>query len=150
MPSTLQIALPSTLRRIGWKFCWLLCFCAGLVSLSAAEVMPPRPRNHFNDYARVVSGNVAQQLDQRLADFERETSDQVVVAVFKKMQTDSSLDDYAYRIFHQWQIGLKDKNNGVVLFVFIEDRKMRIQTGYGLEGALPDALAKQIIEDTSF
>jgi uncharacterized protein len=62
------------------------------------------------------------------------------------MQSDSSIDDYTYRVAEKWGIGKKGRNNGVALFVFPRDRRMFIQVGYGLEGALPDALAKQIIE----
>jgi len=116
-------------------------------SCAAAEVMPPKPANYFNDYAGVVPAAVAQRLNRTLEDFEKATSSQVVVAVFPKLETDSSLEDYTHRIFQRWAIGQKGKDNGAVLFVFIKDRKMRIEVGYGLEGALPDALAKRIIED---
>jgi uncharacterized protein len=112
-----------------------------------AEVMPPKPAVYFNDYASVVPAGTAQQLNKTLEDFEKATSSQLVVAIFQKMQTDSSMEDYTHRIFESWKVGQKDKNNGIVLFVFVQDRKMRIEVGYGLEGALPDAIAKRIIED---
>jgi len=112
-----------------------------------AEVIPPAPARHFNDYAKVVSPNIAQQLDQALENFERETSSQIVVAVYPKMQSDSSIEDYTVRVAQSWQVGQKAKDNGAVLFVFISDRKMFLQVGYGLEGVLPDALCKRIIED---
>lgn len=112
---------------------------------AAAEVIPPSPSLYFNDYANVVSSGTAEQLNQKLADFERATSDQVVVAIFPKMESDSSIDDYTLRVARAWQVGQKDKNNGIALFVFINDRKMFIQVGRGLEGALPDALCKRII-----
>ncbi len=63
------------------------------------------------------------------------------------MESDSSIEDYTVRVAQSWGVGQKDKSNGAVLFVFIQDRKMFMQVGYGLEGALPDALAKQIIEN---
>jgi hypothetical protein len=65
----------------------------------------------------------------------------VVVAVFPKMQSDSDIADYTQRVAQAWGVGQKERRNGVVLFVFIQDRKMFIQVGYGLEGALPDATA---------
>src|SRR5207245_2314320 len=74
------------------------------------------------------------------------TSDQRVVAVVPKMLSDSSVDDYTQRVAQSWGVGQKDKRNGAVLFVFIEDRKMFIQVGYGLEGALPDITAFDITE----
>ena len=115
--------------------------------LPAAEVLPARPTLYFNDYANAVSPATAQQLNQQLSDFERETSSQLVVAVYPRMASSSSLEDYTHRVATDWQVGQKDKRNGVVLFVFLQEHKMRIEVGYGLEGALPDAICKRIIED---
>ena len=109
--------------------------------------MPPSPANYFNDYANVTSPATAAQLNRTLEDFEKQTSSQIVVAVYPKMETDSSIEDYTQRIFRTWGVGQRDKNNGAVLFVFVQDHKMRIHTGYGLEGALPDALCKRILDD---
>ncbi len=116
------------------------------ISANAAEVIPPTPGAYFNDYAGVVSKEAASRFNEQLAQFERETSDQVVVAVFPKMQSDSDIADYTQRVAQAWGVGQKERRNGVVLFVFIEDRKMFIQVGYGLEGALPDATAFDITE----
>jgi uncharacterized protein len=116
-------------------------------SVSASEVIPPAPKAYFNDYAHVVSPPAAARLNQQLQDFERQTSSQVLVAVYPKMESDSSIEDYTVRVAESWKAGQKGKNNGAVLFVFIQDRKMYLQVGYGLEGALPDALAKQIIDN---
>ena len=116
------------------------------INSHAAEVIPPKPDRYFNDYAGVVSKETAQRFNEQLAQFERETSDQVVVAVFPKMQSDSDIADYTQRVAQAWGVGQKERPNGVVLFVFIQDRKMFIQVGYGLEGALPDATAFDITE----
>ena len=113
----------------------------------AREVMPPKPASYFNDYAGVVSTTTAQRLNQTLEDFEKSTSSQIVVAVFPRMQTDSALEDYTRRIAETWKVGQQGKNNGAVLFVFVQERRMRIEVGYGLEGALPDALGKRIVDD---
>jgi uncharacterized protein len=112
----------------------------------AAEVIPPKPDRYFNDYAGVISKQAADRFNEQLAQFERETSDQVVVAVFPKMQSDSDIADYTQRVAQAWGVGQKERRNGVVLFVFIQDRKMFIQAGYGLEGALPDITAFDITE----
>ena len=103
------------------------------ISANAAEVITPTP-------------SAASRFNEQLAQFERETSDQVVVAVFPKMQSDSDIADYTQRVAQAWGVGQKERRNGVVLFVFIEDRKMFIQVGYGLEGALPDATTFDITE----
>jgi len=110
----------------------------------AAEVIPPKPAAYFNDYAGVVSQEAARRFNEQLAQFERETSNQVVVTVFPKMQSDDDVAAYAQRVAHAWAYGQRDKRNGVVLFVFVQDRKISIQVGYGLEGALPDLIAYDI------
>src|SRR6516165_9059330 len=132
------------LRRFGL----LIAAFAGLlpISLYAAEVIPPKPDRYFSDYAGVVSREAADRFNEQLAQFERETSDQVVVAVFPKMQSESDIADYTQRVAQAWGVGQKERLNGVVLFVFIQDRKLFIQVGYSLEGALPDATAFDITE----
>ena len=116
-------------------------------SVRAAETIPPAPRDHFNDYARIVSPATARQLDAELTQFERDTSNQLVVAIYPKMQSASSIEDYTVRIAQAWGVGQADRKNGAVLFIFQQDRKLYIQVGYGLEGVIPDARAKQIIEN---
>jgi len=111
---------------------------------SAAEVIPPKPDRYFNDYAHVVSADAAHRFNEQLAQFERETSNQVVVAVFPKMQSDSDIADYAQRVAQSWGVGSKKVRNGVALLVFIQDRKISIQVGYGLEAVLPDITAYDI------
>jgi uncharacterized protein len=112
----------------------------------ATEVIPPKPDRYFNDYAGVVSKSAALRFNEELAGFERETSDQVVVAIFPKMQSGSDIADYTQRVAQAWGVGQKERRNGVVLFVFVQDRKLFIQVGYGLEGALPDITAFDITE----
>ena len=109
--------------------------------------MPPAPARYFNDYAGVVSPAVAERLNATLEAFEKATSNQIVVAIFPRMQSDSSIEDYTVRVAQSWKVGQKNRDNGAVLFVFIADRTMYIQVGYGLEGALPDAIARRIIEN---
>src|SRR5213082_2120203 len=144
--------------RNGWRGCRyshnmkrIALFVATIAVLGAftafaVEVIPPKPDRYFNDYAGVVSKEAASRFNEQLAQFERDTSDQVVVAVFPKMQSDSDLADYTQRVAQAWGVGQKERRNGVVLFVFVQDRKMFIQVGYGLEGALPDATAFDITE----
>ncbi|MEP7013971.1 MAG: TPM domain-containing protein [Verrucomicrobiota bacterium] len=115
-------------------------------SAFAAEVIPTKPDRYFSDYASVVSNDAALRFNSQLEQFERETSNQIVVAVFPKMQSDSDIADYTQRVAQAWGVGQKDRRNGAVLFVFTQDHKMFIQVGYGLEGALPDATAFDITE----
>jgi uncharacterized protein len=116
-----------------------------LAGARAAEVIPPAPRDHFNDYAGIVAPAAARSLNAELAQFERDTSNQIVVAIFPHLQSDSAIEDYTVRVAQAWGVGQHDQKNGAVLFIFSQDRKLFIQVGYGLEGVLPDALCKQII-----
>ena len=116
------------------------------MSARAAEVMPPPPTDYFNDYANIVSADAAKRLNQELQQFDHDTSNQIVVAIFTTMQSDSSIEDYTVRVAQSWKVGQKLKDNGAVLFVFVAQHKVYLQVGYGLEGALPDALCKQIID----
>jgi uncharacterized protein len=119
---------------------------ASAVFCRAAEVIPPKPDRYFNDYVGVVSRGAADRFNTELAQFERDTSNQVIVAVFRKMESDSDVADYTRRVAQAWGVGQKERRNGVALFVFVDDRKMFIQVGYGLEGALPDVTAFDITE----
>lgn len=124
--------------------CALLAGPAGLVR--AEEPLPPPPSAHFNDYAGLVSPADAQRLDAKLAEFERQTSTQLVVAIFPRLPS-PSLEDFTVRTAQSWHVGGKQHDNGAVLFVFVAERKLRIETGYGLEGALPDQLAGRILDE---
>ena len=125
-----------------------LFFWLGLAGLTwSAERLPPAPTRYFNDYANVVSSQTARQLEQTLQEFKEKTSSQIVVAIFPNLPANAALEDYAVRVFQAWKPGQQERDNGVILFVFVQDRLMRIEVGYGLEGALPDALAKRIIDD---
>jgi uncharacterized protein len=142
---------PKTLgsRLMRWSalsFCFAFLFCLCLAA-TAAEQIPPAPEHYFNDYAHVVSGSTSARLNKTLEDFERETSNQILVAIYTKMESDSSIEDYTVRVAQSWRVGQKARNNGAVLFVFVQDRKMFLQVAYGLEGALPDVVAKRIIEN---
>ena len=100
----------------------------------------------MSDYARMFSAETRSRLEDKLRRFEEETSNQVVVATFPRLEGEV-LEDFSIRLAEQWKIGRKDKANGVILLIFKDDRKVRIQVGYGLEGVLPDATAELIIEN---
>ena len=129
------------MKRLSFIFGLMWCLCA-----VADEIIPPAPTHYFNDYANTISSTNAAMLDATLENYERESSDQIVVAVFPKMQSDAPIKDYTMRIFNSWGVGQKGKNNGITLFVFIQDHKMYLNVGKGLEKALPDATCKQILD----
>ena len=126
---------------------WLLLLTVtGLAE--AAEPLPRSPApNYFVQYTNVVAAQTAARVDEALKQFEKETSSQILVAIFPRLPQNAALEDYTLRIAEAWKPGLKKTDNGAILFIFIGDRQMRIEVGYGLEGALPDSLAKRIISE---
>lgn len=121
-----------------------------LVAFATAETKLPAPTRHFNDLAGVVSPEVATDLETRLVELEKNDSTQFVVYIYPKLDTESSMEDYTQRTAQNWGIGQKGKNNGLILFLFAKDsegyKRIRFEVGYGLEGVMPDATAKLIIE----
>ena len=109
--------------------------------------IPDKPARYVTDRAGVFGGGQADALNARLEQFERDTSDQLLVWVDRKIPEGFTLEDFTVRAAQKWGAGHKKEDNGAVLFVFTEDRKVRIEVGYGLEGALPDITAKQIIDN---
>src|SRR5205085_12537377 len=97
---------------------------------------------YVTDRAGVLSNAAA--LNTKLADFERQTSDQILVYVDQHLPPDTSIEEMGSEAMRQWGVGQKGKDNGAILFVFVADRKMRIEVGYGLEGSLTDAKSKRI------
>lgn len=123
-----------------------LCLATLWLGLTVhAQSTPPSPAQHVADRAAVLSTGARDELNRRLEAFERETSTQVVVWTEKNLPAGASLEDYVNRVFQAWKIGQRTTDNGVLLAVFPQDRKLRIEVGYGLEGALPDALCGRII-----
>jgi uncharacterized protein len=119
---------------------FLLC-----VPVFALEV-PERPDGRVTDKTGTLSRGEIAALDQKLAAFERETTNQIAVLLIPSLSGDN-LEDYSIRLAEKWKIGQKGRNNGAILLVVKNDRKLRIEVGYGLEGALPDALAGSIIRN---
>lgn len=101
-------------------------------------------RTYATDKTGTLSSSQMKSLEDKLSAFEKETSNQVVVWMVPSLDG-GSLEDKSYEIAEQNGIGQKGKDNGVLLFIAKNDRKLRIEVGYGLEGALPDALCDQII-----
>lgn len=124
---------------------WSLLFVAS----SSAASLPASPApSYIFDEAGWISPSAKSALNAQLQTYERETSSQLVVAIFPKIPEGEEMVDFSQRVFEHWKPGLAAKDNGVILFIFAADRKLRIHSGYGLEGVLPDARCKQIIEET--
>jgi uncharacterized protein len=121
-----------------------LCIIA-VVTLAYALTFPPLT-GRVVDEAGILDPATKEVLEQKLADFETKTADQFVVVTLTSLQG-TSIEDYGYQLGRHWGIGQKDKNNGVLLIVAPNERKVRIEVGYGLEGDLTDAVSKLIIEN---
>src|SRR5918995_1370970 len=98
------------------------------------------------DGAGILDAATRDQLKKLSADLEAKTTDQLVVVTLKSLQG-TSIEDYGYQLGRHWQIGQKGKDNGVLLIVAPNERKVRIEVGYGLEGTLTDAVSRLIIEN---
>ena len=119
------------------------------LNFSSAEVIYPKPSDppHLvNDFTNTLSEQQLATLEARLVSFADSTSTQIAVVVMETTD-DVPTNEYATGLFNEWKIGTKGNENGVLLFVAIKDRQMFIVTGYGIEGALPDALCGKIISN---
>ncbi|MES2130915.1 MAG: TPM domain-containing protein [Bacteroidota bacterium] len=112
-----------------------------------AQSYPVKPENYVTDEAHVLSTEQQSLLDAKLKDFETKTSNQLFIYIAPSLNG-NDLDSYSQEIFHNWKIGTENKDNGLLIAVFVNDHKFRIQTGYGLEGSLPDLLTKKIQDET--
>src|SRR5262245_47591096 len=113
----------------------------------SADQIPPAPTRYFTQYTQLVSPATADALNRKLEEFEKKTSSQILVVIFPKLPERAALEDFTIRAAQAWRVGQKSKDNGAILFIFVADRKIRIEVGYGLEGAIPDAVAKRIIDE---
>jgi uncharacterized protein len=131
-------------------FPFLAALALAAVSLPArAFEIPSKPVARVNDYAQVLDDSGKAAIEARLAAFESETSNQVVVAIIPSLDG-REIEEVAVRTFERWGLGQKDKNNGVLLLVAMSDRRAKIEVGYGLEDRLTDALSRMILEDRLF
>lgn len=121
----------------------LLCFS---VPGAAADVAVPPLQARVTDLTGTLSAERISELERQLAAFEAKKGAQIAVLMVPTVQPES-IEQYALRAFEQWRLGRKGVDDGVLLVIARNDRKLRIEVGYGLEGALTDAAAKRIISD---
>lgn len=113
----------------------------------AATPLPPAPTRWVTDAAGVIPDDREAALNARLEQHERETSNQILVYVDRRVPAGTTLEELGAAALSTWKIGQEKKDNGAILFLFIEERTSRIEVGYGLEGVLTDALSKRILVD---
>lgn len=131
-----------TIRRIANI---LLVLLASFYSLYAQN-LPEVSRQLVTDYTGTLTNYEVQALERKLLDFEDTTSTQIAVVLVRT--TDGyDVSDYAVRLAKKWGVGNKKYDNGILLLAALDDRTVTIQTGYGIEGALPDIIAHRIIQN---
>lgn len=128
------------------KKLFLLSFFSLLFSFVFAQDFPAKPTTLVNDYANALSIEQRAMLESKLVAFNDSSSTQIAIALLKSVG-DYDINEYAVELGRKWGVGQSGKNNGIMIVVAVGDRKISIQTGYGLEGALPDVYAKRIIEN---
>lgn len=111
-----------------------------------AYANPGQPSGFVNDYAGVFSVDQKRALEDKLIQFEKESSNEIAVVTIKTLDGDT-IENFASELFKDWGIGKKANDNGVLVLVAVDDRKMRIDVGYGLEGALTDAQSIWILNN---
>src|SRR6476469_1710570 len=130
----------------------LLLFFVLLISVFAKaqieRVIPPKPSppRLVNDYTRTLTPDQVQALEQKLVAYDDSTSNQIAVVTINT-NGDYDIQDVALGILRKWGVGNAQKNNGIVILAAIDDHKVWIATGYGLEGAVPDITAQAIIDN---
>ncbi|MEK7648589.1 MAG: TPM domain-containing protein [Patescibacteria group bacterium] len=122
---------------VAWSF---------LAPLAHAYTSPGTPQGSVSDFANLLSSQAQQNLEQQLVTFAKEKNHEIAVVTIQSLGSDA-IEDYANTLFREWGIGKKEYNNGVLFLIAADDRKMRIEVGYGLEGALTDLESKHIQDD---
>jgi uncharacterized protein len=131
----------------GIKFIVIGFLLAFSIGVSGQEFPPkPNPPKLVNDLADVLSAEEEARLEKKLVAYDDSTSSQIAVVTIKTLNN-YPIEEYAQKLFDDWGIGNKKTNNGILIIAAIDDRKIRIEVGYGLEGAIPDIIANQIIRN---
>ena len=129
------------MKKIFLLFTLLFSYAFGF-----SQDFPKKSNRLVNDFTNTLSADQVANLESKLVAFDDSTSNQIAVVIMKSVGG-YDINEYALLLGRNWGVGGKEKNNGVVLLVALGDRKLSIQTGYGLEGALPDIYTKRIIEN---
>ncbi len=132
-----------------WLFKMKKIILLGFLFLSInlfAQDFPAKSDKLVNDFTNTLTSDQLNNLEQKLLAYNDSTSTQVAVVIMKSIGA-YEVADYANKLAESWGIGQKAKDNGILLLIALDDRKVTIQTGYGLEGVLPDAICKRIIEN---
>jgi len=128
---------------------WLACTVAAFGDSSDALLGRLQPQGYVNDFAGVLNPSERSTLENVLRDLEQRTGSEVAVVTVQSLEG-GEIDDFTNRLFEKWRIGKKGKDNGVLVLAAIQDRKARVEVGYGLESIIPDAEAGRILREQMF
>jgi len=117
------------------------------VCAAAQTPIPPAPNRWVTDEAGFLSRQAVERLDARLEGYERQTGHQLLVWIGRTIGENAVLEEWAVKAFAAWKVGRKGIDDGLVLFIFAEDRKIKIEVGYGLEDEVPDIYAYRVINN---
>ena len=126
---------------------WLAVIAATVSTAASAQQPIPPLTAHVVDSADALSAEARSNLEQKLTAFEERKGSQIAVLLVRTTAPEA-IEQYTLRVAEQWRIGRGGVDDGVVLVAALDDRRMRFEVGYGLEGAVPDALARRIIAET--
>ena len=115
-------------------------------SVSAQNLYPAKPKAFVTDLTNTLSLREQNYLNTKLSAYRDSTSTEFAILVISSLQG-NPIEEVSINALNDWSVGQKDKRNGLLILVAMSDRKMRIEVGYGLEGAIPDVIANRIIED---
>lgn len=116
------------------------------LSVQAAKPIPAPPQYYVLDEPNALSPAIKRELESLLVEHDRLTGEQFLIAIFNSLD-DEELVSFTHRVFSEWKIGQRGKDNGLLLALYWKDRKARIEVGYGLEHLLTDAKSKEILSD---
>ena len=126
---------------------FFLALIAFLFSAAALPLtLPPPPTQWYTDSAGLLDASQAEALNRKLADFEQRSGAQFIIYVFPSLEGEA-LEDFTIRCAERWKVGNKKYDNGLILFVFVKERKLRIEVGYGLEPTITDAFSSDVIRN---
>jgi uncharacterized protein len=121
-----------------------LCLLLGTIAYAVIPPIPSKPTQYVVDLADIIDNTIELKLNAHLRELEQKTTAQVVVLTVLSLEGES-LEDFSISTAHdRWQIGQKDKDNGVLIVIALQDKQYRFEIGYGLEGMLPDSLVGSI------
>lgn len=133
-------------RRAAWWWAALCGVAVWLVALVAAARPVPALAGRVTDEARVLGADEARALDERLAAYERSTGRQIAVLVVQSLEGDP-LEDFSIRVVEAWKLGRAGQDDGILVLLAMDEHKVRIEVGYGLEGEVTDLVSARIIHD---